>query len=76
MTVYSLITLTEIPISLISLVIYRQMFSIFLIPMMVFLGVFFLVASIFVGVTAVLKFVFFVVFLPLRILGWLIGLIF
>ncbi len=76
MTVYSLITLTEIPISPISLVIYRQMFSIFLIPMMVFLGIFFLVSSVLVGVTAVLKIVFFVVFLPLRILGWLIGLIF
>lgn len=52
------------------------MFSIFLIPMMVVLGIFFLVASVFAGVTAVMKIVFFVVFLPLRILGWLIGLIF
>jgi hypothetical protein len=66
---------TEIPINSVSLVIYREMFSVFQVPMMMFIGIFFLVASVFVGVTAVLKLVFFVVFLPLRILFWLIGLI-
>ena len=73
----SIITIwhTEIPINFISLVILREMFSVFLIPMMMFIGIFFLVASVFVGVTAVLKLVFFVVFLPLRILFWLIRLI-
>ena len=52
------------------------MFSVFLIPMMMIIGIFFLVASVMIGVTAVLKLTFFVVFLPLRILFWLIGLIF
>ena len=67
--------ITEIPINPVSLVIYREMFNVFLIPMMMFIGIFFLVASVLVGVSAVLKLVFFLVFLPLRILFWLIGLI-
>ena len=67
---------TEIPINSVSLVIYREMFGIFLVPLMMLIGIIFLVASVFVGVSVVVKFAFFLIFLPIRILLWIIGLIF
>ena len=66
----------ETPKYVVSLVIYREMFSIFLIPIMLVIGIFFLVASIAVGVGVVLKLTFWLIFLPIRILLWMIGLIF
>ena len=52
------------------------MFGIFLVPLMMLIGIMFLVASVFVGVSVVVKFAFFLIFLPIRILLWMIGLIF
>jgi len=52
------------------------MFGILLIPIMLVIGIFFLVASITAGVGVVLKLAFWLIFLPLRILLWMIGLIF
>ena len=52
------------------------MFGILLIPIMLVIGIFFLVASIAAGVGVVLKLAFWLIFLPLRILLWMIGLIF
>jgi len=52
------------------------MFGILLIPIMLAIGIFFLVASITAGVGVVLKLAFWLIFLPVRILFWLIGLIF
>jgi len=52
------------------------MFGIFLVPLMMVIGIIFLVSSVLIGVTAVLKVAFFLIFLPLRILFWMIGLIF
>ena len=55
---------------------HREMFGIFLVPLMMLIGIMFLVASVFVGVSLVVKFAFFLILLPLRILLWMIGLIF
>jgi hypothetical protein len=52
------------------------MFGIFLVPLMMLIGIMFLVASIFTGISVVVKLAFFLVFLPIRILLWMIGLIF
>jgi len=57
-------------------VICREMFDIFLVPLMMLIGIMFLVVSVFVGVSVVVKFAFFLIFLPIRILLWMIGLIF
>ena len=70
------ICVTGSPINPVSLVIYREMFGIFLVPLMMVIGIIFLVSSVLIGVTAVLKVAFFLIFLPLRILLWMIGLIF
>ncbi len=67
---------TGSPINPVSLVICREMFGIFIVPLMMIIGIFFLVSSVLIGVTAVLKIAFFLIFLPLRILSWMIGLIF
>ncbi len=56
--------------------IHRVMFGIFLVPLMMLIGILFLVASIFTGISVVVKLAFFLVFLPIRILLWMIGLIF
>jgi len=66
----------ESPINPVSLVIHRDMFGIFLVPLMMLIGIMFLVASVFVGVSVAVKFAFFLIFLPIRILLWMIGLIF
>ncbi len=52
------------------------MFDIFLVRLMMLIGIMFLVASVFVGVSVVVQFAFFLIFLPIRILLWMIGLIF
>ncbi|MCB2171343.1 hypothetical protein KQH65_01255 [archaeon] len=52
------------------------MFGIFLIPIMLILGILFLVTSVTMGVGLVLKLAFWIVFLPIRIMLWMIGLIF
>ena len=52
------------------------MFGILLIPIMLLLGIVFLVASITMGVGLVLKLTLALIFIPIRILLWLIGLIF
>jgi hypothetical protein len=67
---------TGSPINSVSLVICREMFGIFIVPLMMVIGIFFLVSSVLMGVSAVLKIAFFLIFLPLRILSWMIGLIF
>lgn len=54
----------------------REMFGIFLVPFMMLIGIIFLMASVFVGVSVVVKFAFFLIFLPLRLLLWMIDLIF
>ncbi|MCW4011692.1 MAG: hypothetical protein NWF07_01735 [Candidatus Bathyarchaeota archaeon] len=56
--------------------IHREMFGIFLIPIMLLLGILFLVTSVTMGVGLVLKLAFWIVFLPIRIMLWMIGLIF
>ncbi|MBE0633704.1 hypothetical protein IH574_03960 [Candidatus Bathyarchaeota archaeon] len=56
--------------------IFREMFGILLIPIMLIIGIFFLVASITAGVGLVLKLTLALIFIPVRILLWLIGLIF
>ncbi len=70
------IWVTGSPINPVSLVIHRVMFGIFLVPLMMLIGILFLVASIFTGISVVVKLAFFLVFLPIRILLWMIGLIF
>jgi len=67
---------TGSPINPVSLVIHRVMFGIFLVPLMMLIGILFLVASIFTGISVVVKLAFFLIFLPIRILLWMIGLIF
>lgn len=52
------------------------MFGVLLIPIMLIIGIFFLVASITAGVGLVLKLTLALIFIPVRILLWLIGLIF
>jgi len=52
------------------------MFGILLIPIMLVLGIFLLVASVTAGIGVVLKLAFWLIFLPIRILLWMIGLIF
>lgn len=52
------------------------MFGILLIPIMLVIRIFLLVASITAGVGVVLKLAFWLIFLPIRILLWMIGLIF
>ena len=52
------------------------MLGILLIPIMLIIGIFVLMASITAGVGLVLKLAFTLIFLPIRILLWLIGLIF
>jgi hypothetical protein len=52
------------------------MFGILLIPIMLILGIFFLVASITAGVGLALKLALALIFIQVRILLWLIGLFF
>jgi hypothetical protein len=47
-----------------------------LIPIMLILGVIFLMASIAAGIGLILKLTFSIIFIPIKILLWLIGLIF
>ena len=51
------------------------MFGILLIPIMLIIGIFFLVASVTSGMGIVLKLALALVLIPIRILLWLIGLI-
>jgi hypothetical protein len=45
-------------------------------PIMMIIGIFFLIASIAMGVGLVLKLVFWIIIIPIRIVLWLVGLIF
>ncbi len=70
------IWLTGSPINSVSLVICREMFGIFIVPLMMIIGILLLVASVLTGISFVVKLAFFLIFLPIRILLWMIGLIF